>query len=230
MEEPALASLSLTHVSYNPADWYSYMCAWLALTPQALCVAYAILIWSTREVEVISMFIGQMACEGLNWGLKRWIKEERPQQMNGKGYGMPSSHAQFVAFFSVSLSLFLMARHTPHPTRTHTPTSLFERGMLSLTSIMCALAVAYSRVYLNYHTEKQVLVGCGAGTAFALVWFAMTSFVRSEGYIWRMLNHPAAEALRIRDLVIEEDLPDSGWARWVELKKKRNGLSGKKSK
>lgn len=26
------------------------------------------------------MFTGQMACELLNFGLKRWIKEERPQR------------------------------------------------------------------------------------------------------------------------------------------------------
>ena len=31
--------------------------------------------------------------------------------MNGKGYGMPSSHAQFAFFFAVSLSLFLLVRH-----------------------------------------------------------------------------------------------------------------------
>lgn len=31
--------------------------------------------------------------------------------MNGKGYGMPSSHAQFAFFFAVSLSLFMLVRH-----------------------------------------------------------------------------------------------------------------------
>lgn len=53
--------------------------AWVALIPQALCVSYATLIWSTREVEVILMFVGQMGCEGLNFVLKRLIKEERPK-------------------------------------------------------------------------------------------------------------------------------------------------------
>ena len=31
--------------------------------------------------------------------------------MTGKGYGMPSSHAQFAFFFAVSISLFLLVRH-----------------------------------------------------------------------------------------------------------------------
>ena len=47
--------------------------------PQGLCVVYATLIWSTREIEIFLMFAGQMGCEALNWGLKRWIKEERPK-------------------------------------------------------------------------------------------------------------------------------------------------------
>lgn len=48
--------------------------------PQGLCVVYATLIWSSREAEVGLMFAGQMACEALNWGLKRLIKEERPRR------------------------------------------------------------------------------------------------------------------------------------------------------
>ncbi|KAF2722068.1 hypothetical protein K431DRAFT_284274 [Polychaeton citri CBS 116435] len=78
MSDSPLASLSLTHVHYNPQSQLSYICAWLALVPQALCVTYATLMWSSREAEVIMMFAGQMLCEGLNWVLKRWIKEERP--------------------------------------------------------------------------------------------------------------------------------------------------------
>ena len=65
----------------NPYDRLSYICAWLALVPQALCVTYATLIWSTREVEVLLMFAGQMGCEAFNWLLKRYIKEERPRRM-----------------------------------------------------------------------------------------------------------------------------------------------------
>lgn len=63
----------------NPEDQLSFASAWLALVPQALCVSYATLIWSTREVEVILMFAGQMGCEALNFVLKRFIKEERPK-------------------------------------------------------------------------------------------------------------------------------------------------------
>ena len=98
MEDPPLASLSLTHVHYvsllvsllynvanrpsqNPNDPIAHACAFLALVPQALCITYATLIWSTREAEVALMFAGQMACEALNWMLKRTIREKRPHRM-----------------------------------------------------------------------------------------------------------------------------------------------------
>lgn len=61
----------------------SHACAWLALVPQALCITYATLIWSTREAEVFLMFAGQMGCEAANWILKRLIKEERPKRTCG---------------------------------------------------------------------------------------------------------------------------------------------------
>lgn len=213
-----LASLSLTHVHYDPTDQISYFCAWLALVPQGLCVAYATLIWSTREVEIGLMFAGQIGCEALNFALKRLIKEERPARMNGKGYGMPSSHAQFVAYFAVSLALFLLFRHQPDhmgvKRRNHTPMTMVERAVWSILSLGMAAAVAWSRIYLRYHTERQVVVGCAAGTLSALAWFAITTVIRQTGWLEWAINHPIARFFRIRDLVIEEDLCQAGWEKW----------------
>jgi len=192
------------------------------------------------------MFAGQMACEALNWILKRYIKEERPRgrlsarllpnhgtnrmiEMHGKGYGMPSSHAQFVSFFSVTLALFLLFRHVPHPTDTHTPFSLGGRFLLSVLALVCAGAVAVSRIYLSYHTPKQVMVGCAAGAAFALVWFAFTTYLRRAGWIEWALETRLLRMLRVRDLVIQEDLVDSGWARWEDRRKRQSfQVQGKK--
>ena len=150
--------------------------------------------------------------------------------MYGKGYGMPSSHAQFVTFFSLSLSLFLLLRHTPNPSTTHTPISFPERLLLSIVASICAAAVAYSRVYLNYHTLKQVLVGCAAGAVFAILWFIFTTLLRRTGWIDWILDTPLAEAFRMRDLVITEDLVDAGWGRWLAARKTRRSLNGDSSK
>ncbi|KAI1391033.1 PAP2-domain-containing protein [Hypoxylon trugodes] len=224
-----LASLSLTHVHYDPTDHISYLCAWLALIPQGLCVMYATLIWSTREIEIALLFAGQLACEALNFALKRLIKEERPPRMNGKGYGMPSSHAQFVAYFAVSLSLFLLVRHKPPSPRVrrrnHTPMSISERAGWSVLALAVAAAVAWSRIYLNYHTEKQVMVGAAAGTVSAVGWFVITELIRRSGWLAWGLETPIARFFRVRDLVIEEDMCQAGWEKWDD---KMTALRAKK--
>ncbi|TDZ31671.1 putative dolichyldiphosphatase [Colletotrichum spinosum] len=214
-----LASLSLTHVYYDPDDPLSLVCAWLALLPQALCIVYVTLIWSTREVEIALMFAGQLGCEAINFALKRLIKEERPRRIHGKGYGMPSSHAQFVAYWSVFLVLFLMVRHRPSPARLHhRPYSLVERVTASGVALVTAAAVAWSRIYLNYHTEKQVLVGCLAGATTAVGWFIVTAAARQVGLLSWGLQTPIARLFRFRDLVVEEDPCQSGWDKWEERK------------
>ncbi|KAK4550723.1 hypothetical protein LTR36_000302 [Oleoguttula mirabilis] len=231
MEDPPLASLSLTHVHYNAADPLSHLSAYLALVPQALVITYVALVWSTREIEVLLMFAGQMGCEALNWILKRSIREERPTQMHGKGYGMPSSHAQFVAFFSTFLTLFLLVRHNPnhpHASSTHVPTPYWQRLALALLSMGCAGAVAQSRIYLNYHTQKQVFAGVAAGALCAVAWFLAISAARHYGLVEALLETPPARFLRLRDLVVHEDLVDAGWERWELRKQRRQAMIGKK--
>lgn len=229
-----LASLSLTHVYYvpspfsffsrakpsnssqDPFDRVSLVCAYLALLPQALCVVYATLIWSTREAEVALMFAGQLACEAVNFLLKRIIKEERPQRIHGKGYGMPSSHAQFVFFWSVAVALFLLVRHRPPRVirNNHRPWSFAERFLVSLGVQVIAAVVAWSRIYLGYHTPKQVLVGCLAGAVSAVAWFCITAVARQVGLLSWALEDPLVRWFRVRDLVVEEDLCQAGWEKW----------------
>jgi hypothetical protein len=158
MDGPPLASLSLTHVHYDPTSKISHACAFLALVPQALCITYATLIWSTREMEILLMFAGQMGCEALNWVLKRFIREDRPAQMLGKGYGMPSSHAQFVAFFAVYLGLWVVVRHDPWKnteSKTHVPTPMWQRVGLALLAMGGAVAVAQSRMYVSESSNQS---------------------------------------------------------------------------
>ena len=178
------------------------------------------------------MFAGQMTCEVLNFGLKRLIKEERPQQMHGKGYGMPSSHSQFVSFFSISFTLFLLLRHQPSHSPpitkqvsgaaiypTYKQSTVAERVLLSALALAGAASVCASRIYLSYHTPKQVMVGVGAGAGFAMFWFALTTALRRAGWIEWALETQLARLVRMRDLIVTEDLQDAGWARWDERRR-----------
>ena len=169
------------------------------------------------------MFLGQLACEVLNFALKRLIKEERPRRIHGKGYGMPSSHAQFVAFWSVSLALFLLVRHNPPRvlkgranSSVHRPWSIVERIAVSMAGAAIAAATAWSRVYLNYHTPKQVIVGCAAGAVSAVGWFIIVAVMRQTGWLGWALETSLARAFRVRDLVVEEDMCQAGWEKWEE--------------
>lgn len=217
------------------------------------------------------MFAGQLACEAANFVLKRLIKEERPSRIHrtGKGYGMPSSHAQFVAFWAVAMALFLLVRHTPSWTdhgygprsvavdgqggagagagagarggqgnnrsaqrRTsswgqdwvmvesyaHRPWTYAERAAASAFVLGVAALVAWSRVYLGYHTVNQVLVGCLAGAVCAIAWYAATAAARSTGLLAWALESPFARGLRVRDLVVSEDLCQAGWEKWEDRK------------
>jgi dolichyldiphosphatase len=129
--------------------------------------------------------------------------------MHGKGYGMPSSHAQFVSFFSITLALFLLFRHVPHPTDTHTPFSFFQRFLLSVLALVSAAAVAVSRIYLSYHTPKQVLVGCLAGAVCAVVWFAFTTYLRRAGWIEWILETELARLFRVRHTLRRKHMEES---------------------
>ncbi|CAI7678690.1 unnamed protein product [Penicillium manginii] len=225
MDTP-LASLSLTHVHYNPEDPLSFVSAWLALLPQALCVSYATLCWASREMEVILMFAGQLGCEALNFVLKRLIKEERPREMFGKGYGMPSSHAQFMTFFAVYLTLFLISRHTPSYANSYPYSDFLLRGALTVGLCASAVAVSASRVYLNYHTSRQVLAGCGAGFVCACGWFVITGLLRRLGWIDWAVDLTVSRLLRVRDLLVNEDLAEPGWQRWEakRLEQRQNAV------
>ncbi len=125
--------------------------------------------------------------------------------MNGKGYGMPSSHAQYVSFFSVTLTLFLLSRHRPSPTTSHDLLSFRARLLFCVLVFLSATLVAASRVYLNYHNRKQVLAGWMAGLAFALLWYGFTSWLRNSGRLDAILDMRLVRMLRVRDLVITED-------------------------
>lgn len=75
------------------------------------------------------------------------------------------------------------------------------------------------------------MVGVAAGAAFAVFWFGFTTFLRRAGWVDWMLETWIARMLRVRDLVVQEDLVDSGWARWVERRQKQGfRYQGKKTR
>ncbi|KAI8381063.1 uncharacterized protein BYT42DRAFT_290732 [Radiomyces spectabilis] len=71
----------------------------------------------------------------------------------GTGYGMPSSHAQFIWYFATYGILYLYT----HMTLEHGA----WKSVATLAIFTLALLVSFSRIYLGYHTVYQVQVGAG---------------------------------------------------------------------
>ncbi|KAJ1982320.1 hypothetical protein H4R35_000343 [Dimargaris xerosporica] len=96
-----LSALSLTHVQYRANDPLSLAMAYASLVPLGLLCAYATWVIARRELTAVLMLAGQLGNEVVNFACKSYIAQHRPTSFLGTGYGMPSSHAQFMAFFAV---------------------------------------------------------------------------------------------------------------------------------
>ncbi|KAG0168118.1 Dolichyldiphosphatase 1 [Apophysomyces sp. BC1034] len=202
-----LASLSLTHVQFDSEDKVAYAYAYITLAPIAILVFYASIIVSRRELAGIFMLLGQLLNEGLNAILKEHLKITRPHVHLGDGYGMPSSHAQFVWFF-VSYGILYMYKCM------HFDQNAWKQCAASAMLIMATL-VSYSRIYLGYHTEWQVMVGAIVGVTFGILWHMIVERgLRDNGYVERILDHPLAKWAYIRDMRSIDNVAKWEYLQW----------------
>jgi dolichyldiphosphatase len=187
------------------------------------------------------MFAGQMACEALNWVLKRHFKEERPRgrsppldsHENGQTQRRHANKLRNArqglrhAFLTRPVRGLLLRHPVTVPVVPSRPSPYRDAYPVHLCRTPRAVAARYR---LCSCCCRQVLVGCACGAVFALVWFGLTTYLRRAGWIEWALSTWVARAFRVRDLVVQEDLVDSGWARWEERRKRQDfRLQGKKS-
>uniref|UniRef100_A0A4X2L4W9 Dolichyldiphosphatase n=1 Tax=Vombatus ursinus TaxID=29139 RepID=A0A4X2L4W9_VOMUR len=139
--------VTLTHVEYPAGDLSGHLLAYLSLSPIFVIVGFVTLIIFKRELHTISFLGGLALNEGVNWLIKNIIREPRPcgdtHSMVNTKYGMPSSHSQFMWFFSVYSFLFLYLRM--HQTNNARFLDLLWRHVLSLGLVTVAFLVSYSR-------------------------------------------------------------------------------------
>ncbi|KAI1232109.1 hypothetical protein IHE44_0007165, partial [Lamprotornis superbus] len=185
---------------YSEGDFSGQLLAYLSLGPIFIIVGFVTLIIFKRELHTISFLGGLVFNEGVNWLIKNVIREPRPCEEAHSTvttkYGMPSSHSQFMWFFSVYSFLFLYLRM--HQTNNARFLDLLWRHVLSICLVTVALLVSYSRVYLLYHTWSQVLYGGVAGSIMAIAWFAFTQEILTPLFP-RIAAWPISEFFLIRD-------------------------------
>ncbi|KAJ1943698.1 hypothetical protein FBU59_002827 [Linderina macrospora] len=168
MDTSNLKSFSLTHFQYEDGDTLGQFLALISLVPIFFIVMETTIVLSRRELAGVVLLLGQLLNELVNFVLKELIREERPHLELGDGFGMPSSHAQFMGFFLAYTVLYLEMRVTTD--RVHT-------RLVQLGALVLAILVAVSRVYLNYHTAMQVAAGAIVGLAAGAGWFGATETV-----------------------------------------------------
>jgi len=127
--------------------------------------------------------------------------------MHGEGYGMPSSHAQFSAFFGLYVLLLLQRRGLGGR-----GLQAWRRHTYSGAAVVGSVAVASSRIYLNYHTPKQVAVGYVAGLVCAVGWYVGTAVAREvAGGKWWRWGMEMGRLVWLRDRCLDVDLVVDGW-------------------
>lgn len=171
--------INLSTVHYDEGDVVGALLAYSSIIPLGVMVA-EIVAWILAESNKTSwisssVLIGQLLNELINISIKVIIKEERPTFNGGcvntsrSDYGMPSSHSQFMAFFTVVLFYLLPLSQRLERKRKQIP-FLFETAFLRSGLLVLSVIVAYSRFYLGYHTKKQVIYGYIMGVCNGLSW------------------------------------------------------------
>ncbi|ODQ65376.1 hypothetical protein NADFUDRAFT_25397 [Nadsonia fulvescens var. elongata DSM 6958] len=204
-------SLDFSDVRYVKGDMIGFALACFSLVPQCLLVMYATLILSRREAETILLFMGQVGNELVNHWLKNQIQQNRPTLQHGLGFGMPSAHAQFVSYYATFITLWILFRVRYNFS--------FTRKVTRVGSLIgLSLVVAYSRVYLHYHSGAQVLIGYVLGIVLAIGWFIVVCLLRDLGIIDLLLDTSIARWLYIKDTAAEKSSfvreEYMEWRRW----------------
>ncbi|GBP41088.1 Dolichyldiphosphatase 1 [Eumeta japonica] len=102
--------LALTLVEYPKGDWFGKCLALLSLAPFGIGSGFIALILFRRDLHTIAFFLGTLINELVNVILKHIICEARPLARGHlyTEYGMPSSHAQFIWFFTFYVLYFVV--------------------------------------------------------------------------------------------------------------------------
>ncbi|KAF8704507.1 hypothetical protein AX14_013928 [Amanita brunnescens Koide BX004] len=209
-ERGPTVALDLTHVLYDESSWFSLALALVTLSPILLMASYAALVVQTREYIFLVMWAGQFANEGFNILLKSVVKQERPDA-HGNGYGFPSSHSQYMGYFAAFLVCHMYFTHR-FPSAGSVLDALWRFIVYSVL-YSWAGAVAYSRYYLGYHNEYQILGGLAIGATFGAFVYTFAELLptrRPHSLLGRfktfLLINPVSTWLQLRD----------GWAVWPD--------------
>ncbi|KAF7417709.1 hypothetical protein HZH68_000362 [Vespula germanica] len=206
--------LSLTLIEYPQGDILGKLLALISLTPFVILTGFMTLILFRRDLHTIAFFSGVILNEFVNLILKHTIREARPLKRDGiyNEYGMPSTHAQFMWFFTTYAILFICIRL--HHNSNSTISERFWRIIIVAACIIVAVLVSYGRIYLQYHSTSQVLCGALVGVTLGVAWFLITHTILTPLFplivSWRV-----SEYLLLRDTTL---IPNVLWFEYTNIR------------
>ncbi|CAF3890629.1 unnamed protein product [Rotaria sp. Silwood2] len=176
--DPIYRPLSITFIEYQDGDKLGFVLAWFSMLPFIYIVALCTLIIFRRDVQTKCIFV---------------LARDRMDYY--EIHGMPSGHSQSFFYFMTYLAIFVILK-SQIPGATYI-CSIRHRCFI-LVQFIAAILVAYSRVYLYYHTVAQVVVGGFIGTIFACIWYYLINYQFIK-YVPFIIDQPLAKYLLIRD-------------------------------
>ncbi|KAL3281949.1 hypothetical protein HHI36_005152 [Cryptolaemus montrouzieri] len=215
--------LSLTLVEYPKGDIIGKFLALISLAPFGIGACFLGLILFRRDLHTITFFLGTLFNEAVNYFLKHTICEERPMARNAlyTEYGMPSSHAQFVWFFTTYVVYFVFIRL--HHMNNNNIIETMSKILILSSSVTISLLVCISRIYLQYHSFSQVIVGSLVGILFATLWFALTHLIFTPLFP-QIVSWRISEILLLRDTTL---IPNVLWFEYTNTRQEVRARSRK---
>lgn len=170
-EEEKRVPLGISYFTHRRGDCVGALLALSCLLPILFIAAQSTLVVALHPDAQLrrlsaSVLLGQLVNELANLVLKRAIRQSRPDGAIRNDYGMPSSHAQFMAHLATVVGL--LTCHAPEDSNYHA-----YALAIRLLFWAASLTVAYARIYDGSHSTAQVLVGVGVGTVSGGLWYRL---------------------------------------------------------
>lgn len=199
-----------TYILYDPESIISLPLAIWSLFPIMVLIFLFSWFLLTREIEPCLLAVGQVINDITSSVFKKLVKYERPlngrvfKESGGLTWGMPSSHSQFIAFWSTYCTLMYLW-HYPPKAVFNLPFNIrkFEKGLVKLLGcsglVVSVSLVVASRLYFEYHNVNQVIVGLSLGSLLGSLWYLLVCVVRDIGLINWVLHWRIADILLMKD-------------------------------
>ncbi|XP_012259735.1 dolichyldiphosphatase 1-like [Athalia rosae] len=215
--------LSLTLVEYPQGDLIGKFLALITLIPFAVIAGFLALVLFRRDLHTIAFLGGIVVNEVVNFSLKHTICEARPlrREVNYTEYGMPSAHSQFMWFFATYATIFVFVRL--HHNNNSTVSERFWRIIIIASCMAIATLVAFSRIYLQYHSVSQVICGVLIGILVGIIWFLVTHLVLTP-FFPTIVSWRISEYLLLRDTTL---IPNVLWFEYTNTRAEARARSRK---